>query len=216
MIKTVLFDLDGTIIDSEKAAQQAILDCTAKWGVPVSAADAASVAGKKWEVAFDLLYKRFRMPVSLEECSRTILSRYQEIFQANPAIVPGVKEAIEDFAQHFQLALVSGSIREDVLWALGHLQVDHHFGCILGAEDYEGSKPAPDGFLKALGLLGAKAEETIVFEDSAAGIASAQAAGLRVVAVTSTNHFGHDQSVADARIPHFEKIRSEWIFRTFA
>lgn len=215
MIKTILFDLDGTIIDSEKAAQQAILDCTAHWGVPVTPADAASVAGKKWEVAFDLLYKRFRMPVSLEECSRAIITRYQEIFQANPTIVPGVKEAILDFAKHFQLALVSGSTREDVLWALRHLKVDHLFGCILGAEDYPGSKPAPDGFLKALQLLGAQASETIVFEDSAAGIASARAAGLRVVAIESTNHFGHDQSVADARIPHFEKIRSDWIFRTF-
>lgn len=215
MIKTILFDLDGTIIDSEKAAQQAILDCTANWGVPVTANDAASVAGKKWEVAFDLLYKRFRMPVSLEECSSAILKRYQDIFQANPTIVPGVKEAILDFAQNFQLALVSGSTREDVLWALKHLQVDHLFGCILGAEDYAGSKPAPDGFLKALKLLGANANETIVFEDSAAGIASARAAGLRVVAIESTNHFGHDQSVADARIPHFEKIRSEWVFRTF-
>lgn len=215
MIKTILFDLDGTIIDSEKASQQAILDCTAKWGVPVTPDDAASVAGKKWEVAFDLLYKRFRMPVSLEECSQTILKRYQEIFQANPTIVPGVKEAILDFAEHFQLALVSGSHREDVIWALRHLQVDHLFECILGAEDYVGSKPSPDGFLKALQLLGAKKEETIVFEDSAAGIASAQAAGIRVVAIESTNHFGHDQSVADARIPHFEKIRSDWVFRTF-
>src|SRR6218665_754118 len=207
MIKTILFDLDGTIIDSEKAAQQAILDCTAKWGVPVTPEDAASVAGKKWEVAFDLLYKRFRMPVSLAECSTAILNRYQEIFQANPTIVPGVKEAILDFAKNFQLALVSGSTREDVLWALRHLKVDHLFGCILGAEDYVGSKPSPDGFLKALKILGAKSEETIVFEASAAGIASARAAGLRVVAIESTNHFGHDQSVADARIPHFEKVR---------
>jgi HAD superfamily hydrolase (TIGR01509 family) len=216
MIKTILFDLDGTIIDSEQAAQQAILDCTAKWGVPVTPADAAAVAGKKWEVAFDLLYKRFRMPITLEECSSGILSRYQEIFQANPVVVPGVKEAILDFARHFQLALVSGSTREDILWALKHLQVEHHFACILGAEDYPGSKPLPDGFLKAMRLLGARPEETIVFEDSAAGIASAKAAGLRVVAIESTNHFGFDQSVADARIPHFEQIRSDWVWRTFA
>lgn len=215
MIKTILFDLDGTIIDSERAAQQAILECTNGWGVPVTAADAASVAGKKWEVAFDLLFKRFRMPVTLEECSRAVLARYQEIFQANPTIVPGVVEAIEDFASNFQLALVSGSTREDVFLALRHLRVDHHFQCILGAEDYPGSKPLPDGFLKAMATLGARPEETLVFEDSAAGIASAKAAGVRVVAIESTNHFGHDQSVADARIPHFEKIRSDWVWRIF-
>ena len=215
MIKTILFDLDGTIIDSEQAAQRAILDCTARWGVPVKAEDAAAVAGKKWEVAFDLLHQRFRMPVSVEETSRAILARYQEIFQANPTVVPGVVEAIRDFAANFRLALVSGSTREDVLWALRHLKVDHHFECILGAEDYPGSKPLPDGFLQAMRTMQADPAETLVFEDSAAGIASARAAGVRVVAITSTNHFGHDQSVADARIPHFEKIRSDWIRRTF-
>lgn len=215
MIKTILFDLDGTIIDSEPFALQAILDCTAKWGVPVTREDAASVAGRKWDAAFELLYKRFRMPLSLQETSHAIIARYEHLLHQNPKVVPGVVDAIKDFAPNFQLALVSGSIRKDVLWALRHFDVEKYFAAIYGAEDYVGSKPLPDGFLKAMKELGADPRETLVFEDSAAGIASAHAAGVRVVAIESTNHFGHDQSVADARIPHFEKIRSDWIWKTF-
>jgi HAD superfamily hydrolase (TIGR01509 family) len=215
MIKTILFDLDGTIIDSELAARQAILDCAGAWGITVAEEAAASVAGKKWEVAFEILYQRYPIPVPMAEASEVILTRYQEIVRANPRIVPGVVEAIEDFALNFQLALVSGSLRSDVLWALTHLKVHRHFRCILGAEDYPNSKPAPDGFLKAMRELNALPHETVIFEDSAAGIASARAAGAKVVAIESTNHFGHDQSVADARIPHFEGIRSDWVRKYF-
>jgi HAD superfamily hydrolase (TIGR01509 family) len=215
MIRTILFDLDGTIIDSEPAALQAILDCTAAWGVPVTRDQAAVVAGKKWEVAFDLLYQTYPMPLPLPEASRQIVARYQEITHRELPVVPGVVEAIEEFSKAYTLALVSGSYRKDILWALGHLGVEKHFSCILGAEDYAESKPSPDGYRKAMGLLHASPAESLVFEDSAAGIASAIAAGVRVVAIESTNHFHHDQSPAHARIKDFRGIGTNWIARTF-
>lgn len=215
MIDTILFDLDGTIIDSEPAALQAILDCTKKWGVPVTHEDAATVAGKKWEVAFDLLYQKFQMPLPVEAASRAIVARFQEIVHADLQVVPGSVEAVKDFAKHFRLAVVSGSMREDIFWALNKLDIIKHFQFILGAEDYPNSKPAPDGYLKAIQLLGADPKKTLIFEDSAAGIASAQAAGVKVVAITSTNHYGHDQSTANAHIPDFRGITGSWVKSNF-
>lgn len=215
MIDTILFDLDGTIIDSEPAALQAIMDCTKQWGVPVTQAEAATVAGKKWEVAFDLLYRKHQMPIPVEEASEKIIQRFKEIVHADLQVVPGSVAAIKDFAKHFQLAVVSGSMRSDIFWALEKLQVIHHFQHILGSEDYPTSKPAPDGYLKALKLFGSDPARTLIFEDSAPGIASAQAAGVKVVAITSTNHYGHDQSGADAHIPHFEGITADWVKAKF-
>ncbi len=215
MIKTILFDLDGTIIDTEPQAYQAILEVTKEWGVGVTKDDAASVAGKKWEVAFDLLFAKHKMPLSKEESSRAIIRRYQELVRDNPTIIPGAAAAIADFAQHFQLALVSGSHRADILWALDHLNVRQHFSVILGAEDYPLSKPAPDGYLKALELLPSQAEHALIFEDSSAGIASAHAAKVKVVAISSTNHFQHDQSSAHAIIPDFRGIDAKWVKKTF-
>lgn len=215
MIDTILFDLDGTIIDSEPGALKAILDCTAQWGVPVTKADAMAVAGKKWEVAFDLLYQKFQMPLSREEASAKIVARFKEIVHSDLQVVPGSVAAVQDFAKNFRLSLVSGSLRSDVLWALETLKIKHHFEHILGAEDYPGSKPSPDGYLKALTLMSAHPDRTLVFEDSHPGILSGKAAKLKVVAITSTNHYGHDQSLADAHIPHFEGINSAWIRKTF-
>lgn len=212
MINAILFDLDGTIIDSEIVAFKAIMDCFDQWGIKVHRSDASTVAGKKWEIAFDFLFKKYVLPVSKEIAASTILKRYKERMETEIAVVPGVVEAICYFAEEekLKLALVSGSWREDILWALGKLNVVHHFSVILGAEDYPASKPAPDGFQKAIRLLGVKAAECIVFEDSVAGIASAHASGSKVVAITTTNHFGHDISHADFHLENYLNIKEDW------
>lgn len=216
MIKVIIFDLDGTIIDSELAAMQAILDKTKEWGVPLTREDASTVVGQKWEVAFDMLFAKHKMPLPKAEASKKIVERYQEIVRKELTVVPGVVDAIRDFAANFRLALVSGSHHADVVWALQKLGVEKHFELIYGAEDYKHSKPAPDGFLKAITTMNIAREEAIIFEDSLAGLASAKAAGIRSVAITCTNHFSHDQSNAEICIPDFGNIGSEWIKKQFA
>jgi putative hydrolase of the HAD superfamily len=214
-IKLIIFDLDGTIIDSEGASVQAILDCTTKWGVPVTKQEAGIVVGQKWEVAFDQLFAHHDMPVTRDEASAQIVNRFKEIVRKELGVVPGVVEAIRDFSANFRLALVSGSHRDDVLWALRKLGVEPHFEVIFGAQDYSRSKPAPDGFRKALDRMQIKPSEALIFEDSVAGLASAEAAGVKAVAITCTNHFGHDQSKAHASIENFTGITSAWVKRNF-
>ena len=112
---------------------------------------------------------------------------------------------------HFQLALVPGSSRHEIHWAMDKIGIRDCFEVILGAEDYPLSKPAPDGYLKAMRLFKADAASTMVFEDSEAGIASARAAGLFVVAITSTNHFGHDTTSANLHISDLTTVNRQWI-----
>lgn len=211
MIKTIIFDLDGTIIDSEPLAFQAVLDLAKHWKLQIGKADAAIVAGKKWEVVWDLLYQKYDMPVPKEKASELILTRYKVLLEEKLQVVPGVVEAIEDFSKHFRLALVSGSYRAEIEWALTKLNLQQYFELVLGAEDYPASKPAPDGYLKALSLLQTEPKEALIFEDSRSGIASAKAAGVPVIAITSTNHFAHDLSAADEKIADFQNITAEWV-----
>lgn len=217
MITTILFDLDGTLIDSEPLAFQAILDCAKDWGVSIKREDAAFVAGKKWELAFDHIYSRYQLPVSKEVASERIVGRYIELVRSGKlGLVPGGADCVRSLAAGgFRLALVSGSHHADVVWALETLQIKQHFEVIYGAEDYARSKPAPDGYEKAMRTMGVTPGETLVFEDSLAGIHSARAAGCRVVAITSTNHFGHDQSEADERVTDLTGVGAAWVKKRF-
>jgi len=152
------------------------------------------------------------MPLSEEQASQMILKRYKERMQKEISVVEGVLEAIRYFAEEekLKLALVSGSMRDDILWALAKLNVMDHFQIILGAEDYPQSKPAPDGYEKAMGILQVNPENCLVFEDSLAGIASGKAAGAKVVAITSTNHFQQNLSAADYAMKDFSSVDKKW------
>lgn len=211
MIQTVFFDLDGTIIDTEKAATQAIVDCFARWGVHVVEEDASMITGRTWDSALRALMGKYQLPLTRDEAMDEVLERYRQGLLEELITVPGSVQAVESLAEKYPLALVSGSHRSEILWSLGKLGIRNHFKVIYGAEDYPRSKPAPDGYLKALDTLKAKPDSTLVFEDSYAGIRSGRDAGLWVVAITGTNHFSENQAEAHLHIPDLTSVNSAWM-----
>lgn len=203
--------MDGTLIDTEPAAASAVVQAFASWGQTVSEDDSTYVTGRKWSDAFDFLFAKHKVPVSRSQAEGAILQAYHDELRKKLHTVPGSVDAVRSLVGHFRLALVSGSGRADILWALGQLGILDCFEVILGAEDYPASKPAPDGYLKAMGHFGTQSGEGLAFEDSTAGIASARAAGLKVVAITSTNYFKQDVSQADERITDLTAVTPAWI-----
>ena len=211
VIDTILFDLDGTLIDTEPTAADAVRECFTDWGMDLNPRDATFVTGRTWSSALDYLFRKYPPPIPEEQAIRRIMDHYREKLETDLVIVPGSVEAVKSLAGHFPLALVSGSSRKDILWALQKLGILEHFEVILGAEDYAQSKPEPDGYKKAMTLLGKAPEHGLVFEDSLAGITSARNAGLWVVAITETNHFNQDTSFAHAHIRNLKPVNPEWI-----
>lgn len=210
-IRAVLFDLDGTLIDTEKTAALAIQKCFSAWNIQLQSEDASYVTGRTWESAFVYLFRKYDLPVSQENAKLAMMTAYRKALEHQLHLVPGGAQAVQLLAKEYPLALVSGSGRADILWALKKMEIDQHFQVVLGAEDYPRSKPQPDGYLKAIETLGVPAENCIVFEDSTAGISAARSAGLWVVAITSTNHFQQDLSLAHFRIPDLTFVSPDWI-----
>ena len=210
-IKTIIFDLDGTLIDTEPAASAAITQCFQGWGIEVEPQDAAFITGKTWATAFEFLFKKYKIPVTADKASKQMMSCYRAALKEELIEVKGSVEAVKNLAQHYPLGLVSGSHRSEILFALDKLGITKSFQVILGCEDYFRSKPAPDGYLRALALMEAKPQATVVFEDSEAGIDSAIAAGIWVVAINSTNHFDQDTGKAHASVHDLQGVNSEWI-----
>jgi HAD superfamily hydrolase (TIGR01509 family) len=210
-IQAVLFDLDGTLIDTEPTAAQAVQECFAQWGHEITPSDAQYVTGRTWASALDYLFLKYCLPIAKESATHQIQKRYRQTLEANLPQVPGAVETVENLASHYRLGLVSGSFRHDILWALDTLRIAARFEIILGAENYTHGKPNPEGYLKAVHTLQVNPQECLVFEDSQPGIQAARAAGLWVVAVTGTNHFHQDQSQAHYSVADLLNINSEWI-----
>lgn len=210
-IQTIFFDLDGTLIDTEPTAALTVQKCFEEWNIQVKPADTAYVTGRTWDSALEFLFQQYTPPLPYAAAKKQILSRYREELEKNLITVPGSVQAVETLSKTYPLALVSGSERAEILWALKKLKIDLCFQTILGAEDYPRSKPHPDGYLKAAEILQANAPQCLAFEDSTAGISSARAAGFWVAAVTSTNHFQQSLTEAHWKVPDLTPINLKWI-----
>lgn len=211
MIRAIFFDLDGTLIDSEKLAVRAVRETYGAWGVSLPESILSQIVGLKWKDCLKFLFKEY--PVALGEMAaeEEIKRRYQEILHYGPEEVPGARRAVEVLSKDFLIGLVSSSDRRDINWALDHLGIREYFKIVLSAEDLLRGKPSPDGYLMAMRALGVSASESIVFEDSTYGIAAGRRAGALVVAVTATNYFKQDQSEAQLKIIDFTNINTKWI-----
>src|SRR5665213_2668754 len=134
-IRTVIFDLDGTLIDTEPAAVRAIHDCFREWGLEINPEDAQYITGRMWSVAIEYLFKKYPIPMSPAQATRLISSAYHRETQAGVDAVVGAPECVLALAADFPLALVTGSGRKATEWALGKLGIRSHFKHVFTAED---------------------------------------------------------------------------------
>ncbi len=210
----LLFDLDGTIIDSEHATISSVRDSYASCGVTVSQGDLESCVGKSWNSIFSYLSQRYPLSgdVSVAQVEEKVIQSFNRLTRERVQPLPGVVATIRELSQQYRLAVVSGSTHEQVHHALSALGILSCFELLLGQEDYEHSKPSPSGYLKAMSLMQVDAADCIVFEDSIPGMLSARQAGvsgvIQVVGPSSyvSGHSHHDRSLSDAQIIRFEKL----------
>lgn len=182
-VKTVLFDFDGTLVDSESVwleAQQVVLD---RRGQQMDEAQARALVGVDRPAIVQSLIEWFDLPDQAleleEELEREVSLRLSD---AKP--MPGAVDLLEHLAQQrIPCAIVSNSPRpmvEPLIIAHGW---QSYFVQILTVEMVRNPKPQPDLYLLALERLALCADEAVVLEDSPTGVMAARAAGLRVLAV---------------------------------
>lgn len=212
MVHAVLFDLDGTLVDSERQYGEAMARALRDGpGLEIAQADRDYVIGHSWVAIHAHLVERYGLRWPREELIAATAAASKRLFAEEGAReLPGARAAIARFADR-RRGLVTGSSRAEAGHMLELLGVADAFTVRLCAEDVPRSKPAPDGYLMACEQLGVAPRHAIVVEDSHAGVTAGRAAGCIVIAVRAGNFANHDQTAAHRVIDTLEELTTELV-----
>ena len=187
------------IIDSEhvwdEARQQLAEERGGRWHADASH-DMMGMSSPEWS-----RYMRDTIGLSEEpeEISAEVVRRLEEIYRRSLPLLPGAVEAVRALAERWPLGLASSSNRELIDLVLEESGLAPLFAATVSSEEVDRGKPAPDVYLEAARRLGVPPEECVAVEDSGAGIRSAQAAGMRVVAVPNPDYPPPEDALALAQ-----------------
>jgi HAD superfamily hydrolase (TIGR01509 family) len=227
MIRAVIFDFNGVLVDDEHVHFELLRDVLAEEGITLSErAYYDEYLGYDDRGCFETALVRAGQPLDSARIEGLIArkaARYATRAEGGLKLFPGASGAVAGLAEAWPVAVCSGALRPEIEYGLGRLGVREHVAAIIAAEDTDRCKPDPEGYFLALDALRADGHEDLeaghclVFEDSLAGVESGKAAGMWVVGVTHT--YPADElrrAGADATIASLAPLNPDWVRRMFA
>lgn len=181
----VLFDMDGTLLDSEKIWDIA-LDDLARWlGGELSDSARRRMVGSSLARSIAIMHDDLDVDADPESSGAYLMERAEELFRTSLVWKPGAHDLLVAVGQAgIPAALVTSTHRRLTEIALDTIGREHFAATVCG-DEVAHPKPAPDPYVQATALLGVAPERCVTIEDSPLGIASAEAAGCVVLAVPS-------------------------------
>ena len=193
----VIFDIDGTIVDNMHLHAEAFGVFAERHGLPaLTPDDRARLDGRRNSEIFPILFKRDIPREEWRQYEEEKESLYRELSRGRLAPMPGLKELIQKLRDNgIAVALATSAPEPNVTHTLAELGLGHVFPIIVRGDQVARGKPAPDVFLEAARQLNVPPAECLVFEDAPMGVMAAQAAGMRVVALTTSFAAAHFQAL---------------------
>jgi HAD superfamily hydrolase (TIGR01509 family) len=183
VILAVVFDLDGVILDSEELWNEVregfARERGGRWSERATT-DMMGMSSTEWS---RYMHEVVGLQEPPEEINREVVRRMIDRYAKRLPLIDGAAEAVRRMAARWPLGLASSSNRELIDRALDVSGLAQYFRATVSSEEVERGKPAPDVYLEAARGLGVEPAKCAAIEDSAGGIRSAHAAGMRVVAI---------------------------------
>lgn len=207
MIKAVIFDLDGVIVESENAHIKAEKQTFQKYGVQISADELHKYTGATAKVMFTELITKYKLDTTFEEMFRQKEDILYKLLEEDAEPTKGVITLLWKLkSRKIRLAIGSSSPKKQIKYVLNKLDIAHLFDSAVGAEDIARSKPDPEVFLKAAAQLGVSPGECLVIEDSSLGVEAAKSAHMKCIGFRNPNSGNQDLSKADIVTDDFSRL----------
>ena len=185
MIKAVIFDLDGLLLDSEIVAFKVYEELGKRFNFEISLPDfMQNICGQPLRRNVAYVNERFQLPWDLEEAVEEVLRIEKMILDEGVDVMPGARELLAYLKENkYKTAVASSSARERSMRLLEHHNLVEYFDDFVFGPEVKLGKPNPDIFLKAAEKIGVSPECCLVLEDSQAGIQAAYSAGMKVICI---------------------------------
>ncbi len=183
MIDAIIFDLDGTIINSEPLWLEAGKQVLSEEGLLLTDKEMMRTEGLSTRDAVKLFYSRFKNPgKTIDEVTKSINTRALELILGKGKLQPGIMDMIYLFSENnIPLAVASSTVKHLIDDILVHFSLNKYFSVVCSAESEPYGKPHPGIYLTAAKKLNADPEKCVAIEDSFYGMIAAKAARMKLI-----------------------------------
>jgi HAD superfamily hydrolase (TIGR01509 family) len=206
MIKAVIFDMNGVIINDEHIHELAFKKIVKQYGINMKHKDYVNLCfGRTDKEGFENVGKVYKKNLDLVKAVSEKSNLYMKIFPDNKKVYPGVTDLIKNLNKHFRLALTSSACRKEVNLILREFGLIKYFDVTVSADDVTKGKPDPEPYLLTAKKLFLRPNQCVVIEDSPSGVLSANKAGMRCVGIMTT-YKRSDLKQTDKVVDDFDEI----------
>ena len=208
MVKAIIFDMDGVIIDSEPIHFESDKMTMNDYEIEIADNELNDYVGVSNPVMWTELRDKYKLSGSVEELLEKQLNYKKQLF-GNRKLEPivGIKELLDELkSNEVKIGLASSSSRVFIEMILNNLKITKFFDVIISGEEVLKSKPAPDIFLKAAEMLDLEPSNCIVIEDSEHGVKAAKLANMKCIGFKNPNSGKQDLSLADMVVCSIKEI----------
>lgn len=209
MLKGIIFDMDGVLINSEPFHYQVWKEALKKRGINLDYEIYKPCIGSTVQVLMQILHEHYGVDEKDDSLPLEVKNLKQEMIekQGYPPLIPYVKDMLERFHEAgYHMAVASSSPQEYIENVTSYWGISPYFQVLVSGEHVEHPKPAPDIFLKTADILGLLPEECLVIEDSENGCRAAKAAGMTCMAYYNPDSGKQNLQTASVVVEGFEEI----------